>query len=238
MRLHKSAVIITSRPIASGDLHPLVKSRVEILGFTQEELKQYFTECLEENRVAVDALLERIHENPAVAGSCYLPLNASILVHLFKTGNNTLPTTQFGIFSELVLSCIFRHQNERTQHRNLSLDSLDHLPEVVRTPFLQLCQLAYDGIMDDRVIFTGLPADVKTLDLLQGVESFVKRGKSLSYNFIHLTVQELLAGFYIATQLPPTDQVSKFNELFNKPRFSSVFQMYSAVSKLRTVPGY
>ena len=121
MRLHKSAVIITSRPIASGDLHPLVKSRVEILGFTQEELKQYFTECLEENRVAVDALLERIHENPAVAGSCYLPLNASILVHLFKTGNNTLPTTQFGIFSELVATQLYLNSDIKMNAHNTEI---------------------------------------------------------------------------------------------------------------------
>ena len=236
--LQECAVIITSRPTASLDLHPLVSSRVEILGFTPEKLTEYLTECLGGNNSAVEVLLERIHENPAVAGICYLPLNASILAHLFKSGNNTLPTTQYGIFSELVLSCIFRHQNERTQHRNLSLDSLEHLPEVVRTPFRYLCQLAYQGIMDDRVIFTDseVPADLNALGLLQGVESFVGRRKSMSYNFLHLTIQELLAGFYIATQLPASEQVTKFNELFNKSRFSSVFQMYSGITKLQT-PG-
>ena len=236
--LQECAVIITSRPTASLDLHPLVSSRVEILGFTPEKLTEYLTECLGGNNSAVEVLLERIHENPAVAGICYLPLNASILAHLFKSGNNTLPTTQYGIFSELVLCCIFRHQNERTQHRNLSLDSLEHLPEVIRTPFRYLCQLAYQGIMDDRVIFTDseVPADLNALGLLQGVESFVGRRKSMSYNFLHLTVQELLAGFYIATQLRASEQVTKFNELFNKSRFSSVFQMYSGITKLQ-MPG-
>ena len=83
--LHESAVIITSRPIASGDLHPVVSLRVEILGFTTKQLKEYFTECLEDDTKAVETLLERIQENPAVTGCCYLPLNASILVHLFKS---------------------------------------------------------------------------------------------------------------------------------------------------------
>ena len=44
--LCESAVIVTSRPIASGDLHQVISSRIEILGFTVKELHQFFTECL------------------------------------------------------------------------------------------------------------------------------------------------------------------------------------------------
>ena len=68
----KSTAIVTSRPIASGDLHQVVSSRIEILGFTAEELHQFFTECLKGDTEAVKTLLERIEENPEVAGSCYL----------------------------------------------------------------------------------------------------------------------------------------------------------------------
>ena len=234
--LLKSTVIVTSRPIASGGLHKCVSSRIEILGFTPKELNEYFTECLKGDTKAVQTLLDRIQENPAIAGSCYLPMNASILVHLFIIDNNTLPTTQYDIFSELVLSCIYRHHNERTENKNLTLESLQLIPKAIREPFMFLCKLAYQGVMDDKVIFSNLPADVNTLGLLQGVESFVRRGKAVSYNFLHLSIQEVLAGFYIATQLTDEDQVSKFNELFNKSRFSAVFQFYAAITKLQT-PG-
>ena len=234
--LHESAVIITSRPIASGDLHQLVSSRVEILGFTPKKLKEYFTQCLEGNNEAVETLLKRIHENPALESSCYLPLDASIMLHLFKSGNNTLPPTQYGIFSEFVLSCIFRNQNERSDDKNLSLESLQDLPDVVRAPFLQLCQIAYEGIMNNRVTFTDLPSDLNTLGLLQGAKSMVGRKKSLTQNFIHLSVQELLAALYMATQLLPSEQVSKLLELFDSIRFSAVFLFYSAITKLQT-PG-
>ena len=67
---------------------------------------------------AIKKLLERIHVNPAIAGTCYLPMYASILVHLFKCDNNTLPTTQYGIFSELVLNCIYRHHNDSKKHNS------------------------------------------------------------------------------------------------------------------------
>ena len=181
-------------------------------------------------------LLERIEENPEVAGSCYLPLNATILVHLFKSDRNTLPTTLYGIFSSLVLNCIKRHLKLRTQYKDVSIESLDQLPEFAKKPFSVLCRLAYDGVMEDKIIFTSLPADVNTLSLLQGVESFIGREKAVSHNFIHLSIQELLAAYYIATQLPASEQVSKFNELFDKSRFSAVFRFYAAITKLRT-PG-
>ena len=232
--LCESTVIVTSRPIASGDLHQVVSSRVEILGFTAEELHQFFTECLKGDTEAVKTLLERIEENPEVAGSCYLPLNATILVHLFKSDRNTLPTTLNGIFSSLVLNCIKRHLKLRTQYKDVSIESLDQLPELAKKPFSVLCQLAYDGVMEDKIIFTSLPADVNTLSLLQGVESFIRREKAVSHNFIHLSIQELLAALYIATQLLTSEQVSKFNELFDKSRFSTVFRFYAAITKLRT----
>ena len=234
--LCESTVIVTSRPISSGDLHQVVSSRVEILGFTAEELHQFFTECLKGDTEAVKTLLERIKENPEVAGSCYLPLNATILVHLFKSDHNTLPTTLYGIFSSLVLNCMQRHLKLRTQYKDVSIESLDQLPEVAKKPFSVLCQLAYDGVMEGKIIFPSLPADVNTLSLLQGVESFIGREKAVSHNFIHLSIQELLAAWYIATQLPASEQVSKFNELFHTSRFSAIFKYYSAITKLKT-PG-
>ena len=232
--LCESTVIVTSRPISSGDLHQVVSSRVEILGFTTDELHQFFTECLKGNTEAVKTLLERIEENPEVAGSCYLPLNATILVHLFKNDRNTLPTTLYGIFSSLVLNCMKHHLNLHTQYKDVSIESLDQLPEVAKKPFSILCQLAYDGVMEGKIIFTSLPAGVNTLSLLQGVESFIGREKAVSHNFIHLSIQELLAAWYIATQLPASEQVSKFNELFHTSRFSAIFQYYSAITKLKT----
>ena len=49
-------------------------------------------------------------------------------------------------------------------------------------------------------------------------------------------MQELLAAWYIATQLPASEQVFKFNELFDKSRFSAVFRFYAAFTKLKA-PG-
>ena len=234
--LCKSTVIVTSLPTTSADLHQLVSSRVEILGFTAKELYLFFAECLKGDIEAVKTLLEKIKENSEVAGSCYLPLNATVLVHLFKSDCNALPTTLYGTFLSLILTCIKRHLKLRTQYKNVSIESLDQIPEFTKKPFSYLCRLGYDGVMEDKIIFTSLPPDVNTLGLLQGVESFIGREKAVSHNFIHLSIQELLAAWYIATQLPVSEHTSKFNDLFTKSYFSTVFRFYAAITKLKA-PG-
>ena len=80
-QLQESSIVITSRPTSSANLHSLVSSRVEIL---EDELTHYFTMCLQEDTMAAESLLQRMTENSVLEGTCYLPLNASILVHLFK----------------------------------------------------------------------------------------------------------------------------------------------------------
>ena len=103
--LSKCTVIVTSRPISSGDLCAVVSSRIEVLGFTAEEQRLFFTECLNNDAKAVGTLMERLSSNPAMEGSCYLPLNASIVAHLYLA-NGSLPSTIYGIFSSLVQHCL------------------------------------------------------------------------------------------------------------------------------------
>ena len=242
--LYESSVIVTSRPTASGDLQPLASSRIEIVGFTPAELRQYFSECLEGDCRAVDKLLERIQEHPEVEGSCYLPLNAAIIVHLFLSEGQTIPSTQYGIFSAVVLNCMLRHLKQRTEEgRQIRcLESICSLPETIREPFENVCKLAYHGVMENKIAFSqddfsavGIPTSVPLLGLFQAVDSLVSTGRRVSFNFIHLSIQELLAAFSIS-RLPPSQQISVFQELFGEPRFRAVFQFYSAITKLRN-PG-
>ena len=235
--LSQSSIIITSRPTSSANLHKYVSLRAEILGFSKSELRSYFEFCLEDEPIGKDVgdLLKRIENNPIIEGICYLPLNASILVHLFICGRGELPNTQYGIFSDLICNCIYRYL-KKSGVDAAEIDSLDELPQSIDSQFQELCELAYDGVMNDEVIFhlKSKPGFV-TLDLLQKVESFGRRGgMSYSFNFLHLSIQELLAAYHIATKLTDDDQAEKFKEMYNNPRFSAVFQFYAAITKLKT----
>lgn len=234
----KCSVIVTSRPISSGELCKLVSARIEVLGFTEEIQQQYFTECLNGNMKSVSSLLERLKENPAMEGSCYLPLNASIVAHLYLAAGS-LPTTAHGIFSSLVQHCLSRYMHDRlgkTQDE-ASFNSLNTIPVELQAPFNNLCKLAFLGVKENRVTFSieDLASfhDVCEIGLLQATPSLLSNRNSFFYHFLHLSVQEVLAAYYIST-MSASEQIFTFQSLFGNTRFSAVFQFYSAITKLRT----
>ena len=231
--LHKSSFIVTSRPTSSMNLHKLVDERIEILGFKKDEQQKYFTDCLGDDS-KVKKLQQIIKENPVIEGSCYLPLNASIIVHLFKC-DGVLPNTRYGIFSALIRNCIFRDLKKKGKHPNiLGIKSLDKLPAAIQRPFDSICKMAYEGVMiNDRIIFD-LGPNFNTLGLLQGIETFAGGMPSHSYNFLHLSIQELLAAFHMATKLEPNEQVAQFKKNIGRARFTAVLQFYAAKTKLKT----
>ncbi len=198
-----STLLITSRPIASAALQPLASSRVEIVGFTPEEVSQYFQEAVNDP-VAVQALQEQLKELPMIEASCYLPLNAAIVAHLFLGLNHTLPRTLHRVFSELVCGCIIRHMTKQSGDIP-KIRSLDKLPCEVQAPFENVCLLAYEATLKNKATFSdedltsyGVFMEGSGLGLMQGVQSFLS-GKSYSYHFLHLSVQELLAAVHVSS---------------------------------------
>ena len=240
--LVKSSVIIASRPSSSAELHPLVSSRVEVLGFTPDELEQYFRECLKGDSGAVQNLLERIRVNPVVEGSCYLPLNAAIVAHVFLCCDHSLPTSNHGIFLTVIQNTLTRYFQERLGKTILVEDvtSPRKLPSKIRTSFSHLCQLAFYGIKNNKLTFAAsdltalsISSDVSKVGLLQNVTSMASDGRQSYFCFLHLSIQELLAAVHIS-HMSAKQQISVFQELFGTPRFSAVLQFYAGITKLRT----
>ena len=183
-------------------------------------------------------LSDLLKERPVIEASCYLPLNAAIVTHLFLSLEHTLPRTLHEVFTLLVINCIIRHMKKKGE--GISVSSLDDLPPDIQKHFNNLCSLAYCGVKDNKVTFSqedllsfNLPTELSTLSLIQGTTSFSASGESKLYNFLHLSTQELLAAFFIS-KMQPLKQVKIFNDLFTQPRFSAVFQFYAAFTKLQT----
>ena len=71
-----------------------------------------------------------------------------------------------------------------------------------------------------------LPANLPSLGLLHTVEGLTLHSKSLSYNFLHLSVQELLAAYRIS-RMDSSKQLEVFEQMFGSSRFQAVLQYYS-----------
>ena len=224
-----SSIIITSRPSLSGELSELVSSRIELLGFTREEQMQYFIHCLRGDTKAAGILMERLGQNPAIEGGCYLPLNATIIAQLYLSGSS-LPNTVKGIFSSFVQHCLSQYLRKHPGTQPLEFQA----------SFDQLCKLAFNGIVQNK--FTFSHSDLEGIEdltvfceigLLIAVPSILSEGKKMYYTFMHLSVQEILSAVHVS-RMPASKQISTFDSLFSDSRFSSVFQFYASITKLRT----
>ena len=239
LSLHQSTILVTSRPMSSGNLFHIADRRVEILGFTQHQIREYIEKALDGNSARIQKLVQHLDEHPVIEGYCYVPLHVAILVHIFLTMNGALPTTLHELFCSLVLCSIIREQATHDPDTSLpELSSLDDLPDDLKSKLSNLSKLAYNGVMQDKVVFYSkdlrtvrLPINLPSLGLLQAVEGLALYSKSLSYNFLHLSVQELLAAYFIS-QMDSSYQVKVFKELFESSRFQAVLHYYCGFTKL------
>ena len=237
LSLHLSTVVVTSRP-SSGNLLQIADRRVEILGFTQQQIHDFIKEALDGNRDHIQKLVSHLDKHPVIEGCCYVPLHAAILVHIYNTKKGALPTTLHELFCSLVLCCIARELATHEHDTSLS-DSLDDLPDDIMSNLRNLSLLAYEGLMQDKIVFNSedlqsyhLLIDLPSLGLLQKVEGLTLTSKSLSYHFLHLSVQELLAAYHISL-MNPSEQAKIFEKLIkNEDRFKAVLRYYSGFTKL------
>ncbi len=237
--LERCAVVLTSRPEASTELHNLATSRVQIVGFTPEKIEDYFTESLKGDSQAAKMLMEHVKENPAVEGSCYIPLNAAIIVTLFIAMGYQLPPSLTDVFISLVAYCILRHCKGKADLKIRSLSSLDKLPPSLQTSFDSLCALAFQGILVNQITFSSEECEIypefMSLSLLEMREGFVDMGLTQTYNFLHVSIQELLAARHLS-KLPSDTQMEIIHCLLDHRRLGGVFRFYTGITRLH-IPG-
>lgn len=224
--LRKSSVIITSRPISSYTLYSFVSLNIMILGFSDNTLKIFFSKSFKADTKAV-ALFEKIKKYPELANSYHLPLNASILVHIYNCTTETDLISRYDIFNELILSYIYHHFLKK-ERRLPNSDSFNDLPDDVFPHFMKLSKMAFEALDDGRTIFSSEDIDSDHLGLLQG---YSERDDTLSFKFTYHAFQELMAAYYISKQ-PHEDQLYCFNKLLYDRRFIPVLQFYATITKL------
>jgi len=241
----RGMVVVTSRPNLSNDLHDLADRTVEILGFTEANRKSYINQALGDNYEEMQALTDYLNRNPAVNAYCYIPLNMTILLNLFKELSPTceLPKTQTEINKIFICITISRFIR-RLQNAYIDIPNFAAVPAPYSDVFSELCHLAFRTLKGDRIVFTKTeiqsicpnltlrPKDWNGLGLLKAVQfyDFREVARSVSFNFLHLSIQEILAAYYI-TLLPRRKQVQLLKAKFWDSRYFNMWVMYVGLTK-------
>ena len=254
IQLPAATIFITSRPWATRGLLETVGDRMsqhtELLALAKEEVETVAIHSQTSSDSGFD-FLQYIESNPVIRAAMYTPVSAAIVEQVFKSApHNPLPTvTQ--LYSAVVLMRLEQHLSEHPKYSdmNIKVRTLADLPERVLEDLQRLCGLAYEGVSQQKIVFSSLPEGVSTLGLLQTVPQVYDEGEGrVSYNFLHYTVQEYLAALHLS-HLQPHQLISITDTnclrlvktgydstYYEATQFKTTFQFLAGITKLEPFP--
>ena len=238
-RLPDCNLIVTSRLSASAHLHGSFDRRIEILGFSKEARLDYICKTLKD--VSEQEIIKSYLEKHSIISSyCYIPLNMTILLHLFKEMKQ-LPNNQTELYNNFI--CLTIYHFLRKSSINLTMHVLDirSLPEYYKNVMLNLGKLSLQAIDRNKLVFS--ISDIKEVfpdinensdlihgfGLIQAVQHFGMTQTELSFNFIHASVQEFLAAFQISS-LPYDEELMLLKEKFWTKSYQNTWMMYVGIT--------
>ena len=237
------SVIVTSRPYASVSLRrlPCIDRLIEVCGFSKDNIKKFIDCKFVKEADKGSGLLEQLEGNPLVKSICSVPLNCASVCHLWDCLGGVLPTTMTGFYTKIILNIIWRNMRKKEEYEDFhSLSHFDALPEPLKQPWSNLCELAFQTLSEDKIVFsyedlsrkfqnlTTDSAEVRYFGLLQSAEPILVDGHGVSFHFLHLTFQEYLAALHIVRQ--PTDKQLQLCQLYaGSKRFRMVWRFFFGI---------
>ena len=207
------SVLLTSRPFASALLHdlPTVDCLVEVVGFNEENVKQFIASDFEKSPEKASSLIEQLENNPLIASVCSVPLNCAIICNMWQTLDRTLPSTLTELYSQIVRNIILHNLKKQNVFSSFITLSFDSIPKDLCDMFWLTCKFAYECLLQNKIVFSEeeiAPLFPQVLDssdkllcigLMQCARTLLPVGQGLSFHFIHLTIQEFLAALHLVT---------------------------------------
>ena len=238
--LPKANLLVTTRPSASAILIRQWKpqKQIEVLGFTSDQIYQYTQHVLGAEPEVLEGFHKYISSSRSIRGLLYIPLNTVIAVGVYRENrkkDKPIPTTLTQLYTNLILILLQRYLLDSNFVEDASAlpQTIYDLPDSVHQQFLDLAEVAYEGTIGQQLVFQKLPEDSKSLGLTTA-SAELHTGVRLSYNFLHLTLQEYLAAFYFS-QLPTDQQQEIFLEHHETSHLSVMWTFVAGLTHFKNV---
>ena len=235
--LPECSVLVTSRPSATRDLYracrPQIQRNVEILGFMQESVELYASSVLSSEPDMLSDFLQFISasKTPSINSLMYIPLNAAIVVEIYRSSRRkgcAIPQTMTQVYKQLCLTLLEHYVYNIDPQNDATIVEFSDLPSACHTQFKKLAQLAFEQFEQNNIVFS-LPEKFVHFGFLDSIQALYG-GCRVSYNFLHLTVQEFLAAYHI-TQLPNNKDV--FWDYWKDSRWELVWRFVSGLTNFQ-----
>ncbi|XP_065914025.1 protein NLRC3-like isoform X2 [Dysidea avara] len=240
-------LVVSSRPHASVSLRERASIKVDILGFTEKEREQFIKQALKRQPYKIEELTQYLQHHMTINSLCFVPFNMVVILFLHKNGL-PLPKNSTELCNYFICLTICRHLAKTGHPLKNNITNLTTLPEPYKKIVQQLAKLSLEALNSNKLVFTSedieaacpdviaTPEAINGFGLLQAVQHFDFTGKTMTFNFLHLTIQEYLAAHYIITSLQPDEELHLLHEQFWSSLHTNMFAIYVTLTKGQRYP--
>ena len=200
-------LIVTSRP--SIPVMELVKAnpfnlRVEVLGFSEDELRRYVGKVLIPDQKT--KLMQHIATSPPLAAYMQTPVNAANVCMLYRTGVTTVPTSLTHIVTAILRQVLVQNESREKRPRHVA-DHWKDINPILLEPINELAAFAFKMLVDKVTVFEKRHFEENQLsDKAQFLGLFVASDDNCAdspplFIFTHLSMQEALGARHIASSI-------------------------------------
>ena len=246
--LPEASILVTTRHSASDFLFqhfPEPNQHIEIVGFTKENIASYYESVMRRGTREFNAFKQYLKLYPHIHSAMYVPLHCAFVVEVYMNSfrskttdesRSAVPKTITQLYYSLAKCLLLRYlkAHKKYSKRSYHIRTFSDLPKKVLKQLHVICKLAYDGLLNDEVIFTDsdVPQRFDTLELMQAIpELYIDEGTVVSYNFIHLTLQEFLAACYLHS-LDSAMWIKEFQRFKNSERMKTMLRFLAGLTGL------
>uniref|UniRef100_A0A1X7TRH3 NACHT domain-containing protein n=1 Tax=Amphimedon queenslandica TaxID=400682 RepID=A0A1X7TRH3_AMPQE len=238
-KLDQCSVIVTSRSYASSSLLKMdtISRHVQVIGFSKEEISTVIIQTLQKDTKLAQELIDKsslalLLSKPFTTTQSSKDSQLAVkLINDLKEGGH-LPTTLTQLYENFILQTIRRHVKKHDMNPH-TLGSLSSLPTQFAKPLQEMCQIAYTNLANTRMTFSShqlqsLTEAVKE-DYLGLMTTFIEYDEE-KYQFLHLSIQEFLAAWWIVKHEEKTEEV--FKDHFDDDHFRMCLRFVAGLTHL------
>ncbi|KAA0721716.1 Stonustoxin subunit beta [Triplophysa tibetana] len=201
--LPSALIWITSRPAAANQIPSKYITRVtEIQGFNDAQKEEYFRKKISDEHQA-SRIMSHIRRARSLHIMCHIPvfcwISSTVLQKILTQDHSEeIPKT----LSEMYIHFLLIQMKMKNEKYDPERD-----PEINREVIVKLAEVAFKQLMKGNVMFyeedlRECGIDITDASLYSGICTEIFKEESVIhqrkiYSFIHLTVQEFLAAFYV-----------------------------------------
>ena len=237
-----ATVLTTSRPTAERLYKPTNNDsiqyyqEVEILGFHEEEVKNYVKKFCDVDKEKSTEIWNLIKESPELLSLCYIPVSSYIVcltlsesINMDKQeeakGQRNVPKTITELYKRAINILLFRHHLEYKDKEKPKNYITAKLPKDLQGDLNKLKEIARKGMMEEKLIFYDNEVDSGISNC--GLFNKLEDKRQNIFCFLHLTIQEFLAALDVVDDM---DNVESFlSEHIENPKWHLVILFVSGL---------